>query len=98
MTQFKVTLEQEICCEFCNEVIRFDLEECPVCHASPAPTNQWCSVFECIQDRDGQFRCEGCKAKFKILSWDDPVAEVEFLGVAQFESVVKGKRPPRFLS
>ncbi len=82
MTQFKVNFDQEIHCDYCQEVVHFHFyDECPVCHDKQAGTDQYHSVYECISN-GGVFSCGSCGTKFKILQYDEcdePEALIEVL-------------------
>ena len=67
--RFEVDFDQEICCELCNEVVHFHMDECPVCHETFAATDQYCAVYQCTE-RGGAFECEECGTSFKILEFD----------------------------
>lgn len=82
MTTFEVSFEEELCCDSCNQVIRFYLDQCPVCNKKFALTSEHWSVQECIKNDDGVFSCKNCNSVFKIIKYDycnEPEATIELL-------------------
>lgn len=79
--QYQVNFDQEIHCDYCQEISHFHFDDqCPVCHSPHAGTDQYCSVETCIEDDGGVFSCDSCGTKFKIISFDyceEPEAIIE---------------------
>jgi transposase-like protein len=67
--QFWVEFDEELHCDYCMEVAHVHFKkECPVCKAAHAATNVYgMSLSTLLEEEEGQFQCDECQAKFKLL-------------------------------
>jgi len=65
MDTYSVTLQSEICCDECLNVIHNHFD-CPSCGNKYAGT----TIYGSLEDHDDNFFCEECGAEFTIVDND----------------------------
>ena len=67
-TSEQLGLVEEICCDYCNEVIHNHID-CPVCNTKFSETDAYCNIRE--NDIGFIMKCCKCNTKFELISKDD---------------------------
>ena len=74
----KIKFNEEICCEYCGEVIHVHISKCPKCGEHDTASSIYNNLNEAWGESEiPEFSCESCEASFKATKTLKEIREAE---------------------